>query len=137
MRTRILFLDADGVLHPSPPHSGLTRLCWLPQLAEMLRPHDDIGVVLHSSWRFDMPATFLSQLFGELGEQYLGVTRGEGRYESVLNWLREHPEVSSHLILDDMPAQFPTPVPAQLVVCPGREGLTHPDVQRALRDWLS
>lgn len=134
----MLFVDADGVLHPEPSHSGLQRLCWLPVLVEELEPFDDVRVVLHSSWRLDMPPSHIATLLAPLGTRYLGTTRGAGRRASIELWLSEHRErIEDWLILDDMQREFPTPAPAQLVICDGRLGLTDPVALSRLRKWLS
>ena len=54
MRRRVLFIDFDGVLHPSPEPGSLGRsalymqvgpLGWLPLLCDALRVHGDVEVV--------------------------------------------------------------------------------------------
>jgi hypothetical protein len=133
---RVLFIDADGVLHPEPPRSGFHRLCWLPHLVELLAPYPDVRVVVHSSWRLDMPQDYIARLMAPLGAQYAGVTKGAGREASIRAWLKESAEkVRSYRVLDDMPREFREGW-TELIICPSREGLTHPGVQAKLRDWL-
>lgn len=62
---RVLFLDFDGVLHPVPavPTNRVVNgkpvmraiqvlpFEWLPVLAQLLRPHPDVRLIVHSSWR--------------------------------------------------------------------------------------
>ena len=86
-RHRIVFLDIDGVLHPYPPHSYLQRMCWVPRIAELIRPHTDVRVVIHSSWRYDCSVELLRQLLGEMGPRLLGVTSHGQRYESITTFL--------------------------------------------------
>ena len=132
---RIIFIDADGCLHPSPPHSGLLRLCWLPLLADIVAPYADIRVVMHSSWRHDMPSKHLADLLAPLGDRYLGVTSGDSRYPSILSWVGQR-GVTDYRIIDDMPGEFPSPAPGELIVCNGRLGLTDPVAREALGRWL-
>jgi len=133
---RVLFLDIDGCLHPYPPRDGLEQLCWLPVLVRLLEGQDDVKVVVHSSWRLDMPLHFLRHLLAPLGDRFVGVTEGEQRFGSIQTWLHEHRhQVSSFCIVDDMPDEF-DPVPPQLVVCPGCDGITSRRAQKKLRHWL-
>lgn len=87
---RVLFLDADGCLHPEPPRSGLQRLCRLPLLVDLLRQHTELLAVLHSSWRHDMPEAWLRQLFVPQGSQFARATLGQGRYASIAEYVEAH-----------------------------------------------
>lgn len=133
----VLFLDIDGVLHPEPPHSGLTRLCWLPELAALLRPHPHVHVVLHSSWRHHLPQSYIAELMAPFGPQYAGTTSGPLRWPSIVTWLSKHAEVVDYLVLDDLAHEFPNPLPEGVVICPSRSGVTDPSTRERLRQWLA
>lgn len=142
---RILFLDVDGVLHParvpgspgpSTAYMQVGPLGWLQGLAELLAPYQDVGVVVHSSWRITYSAEVLSEMLYELGERYFDVTPPGERYESILEWLRRHPG-TSYLILDDDAAEFPQPPPRELLTCDSQLGVSSEGVRDALRQWLN
>lgn len=141
---RILFIDVDGCLHPdtkgipligpsiSTPHFG-----WLPHLIGALRGHDDVGVVVHSTWRLEYNLAELREVLGVLGGRVVDATaRGLSRYESIVGWLEEHPTCRSFRILDDQASEFPLPAPAELVLCDPSSGVSAPAVLQALKAWL-
>lgn len=144
--TRAMFLDFDGVLHPSvegatdfvegaPVHT--TFFGWLPMLVTLLEPHPNVVVVVHSSWRFTHDLDELRELLGPLGARVVGTTPPGPRYESIRWWLHLNPAYSGHRILDDDRREFPSPPPAELIVCDPRTGVSAPDVQACIKDWLS
>ena len=145
---RVLFVDFDGVLHPGPPTYGIgpsslfmtvRHFGWLPSLVDVLRPHPDVHVVVHSSWRFEYDEAELREILSDLGDRVLGATPAtdRGRYDSILAWLQTNPEYSSYRILDDDPEEFPSPLPDQLIVCDPTVGVAGLEVITALRRWLS
>jgi hypothetical protein len=137
-RRRILFVDIDGVLHPYPPHSGLVRMCWVPDLAALVLPHADVHVVTHSSWRYDQSVEHLRGLLGELGPRLLGVAPAGQRYEAIKRYVAQSDIVADYRILDDMSDEFPTdPAPRELILCDGRTGIAAPRVRAMLRKWLT
>jgi len=84
-----------------------------------------------------MPADFLAHLFSPLGHRFLGATSGPLRYPSITAWIAASDEpVVSYRIVDDMPSEFPTPAPTELIVCPGRQGITNHAVRSQISDWL-
>ncbi len=49
---RLIFLDFDGVLHEARGDLEEGQYFkWLPILTELITPHPDVRVVVHSSWR--------------------------------------------------------------------------------------
>lgn len=95
--SRVLFLDYDGVLRPDAAYllkgkavlRALRQLfMWVPQLLDLLSPHDDVKVVLSTSWaralRFS-PAT--SYLPPPLQARAIGATWYSGMKHSVDLWL--------------------------------------------------
>lgn len=141
---RVLFLDFDGVLHPAldedevlPP--GLvpcTHFGWLPHLEQLLRPHPDVRVVVHSSWRYTHNAEELALLLGPLGKRFVGATPRAPRWESVNWFLHLNKQVKDFRILDDGASQFPNPPPPQLVLCDPHHGVSDPLVLQRLGRWL-
>jgi hypothetical protein len=139
---RVLFIDFDGVLHPDPAldcaalSSSVGHFGWLAALVEILKPHPDVAVVVHSSWREVYNEPELKDILSELGSRVLGATPIGARYESILRWLADRPEFTSVRILDDDISEFPSPIPDELIVCDPNHGVTDGSVKVALRDWL-
>ena len=141
---RVLFLDFDGVLHPtSDDFDGedqpiaTSLFGWLPLLASALEPHPDVAVVVHSTWRYNHDPDELQALLGPLGVRFRGATPRGPRYESIQWWLHLNPSFASHRILDDAPREFPTPLPAELIVCHPLHGLSDSAVLVRLKEWLA
>lgn len=139
---RVLFLDFDGVLHPTLAQDARDKRIetglfgWLPALTRMLRPHPDVVIVVHSTWRYTHNDEELRELLESISDRVVGSTPPGPRYESIQAWLRLHRSMTDHRILDDETLEFPDPLPAELVVCDPRMGVTAPGVQAALRQWL-
>lgn len=141
---RVLFIDFDGVLHPTlssdpadadEPVVHTTLFGWLPMLVSALKTHQDVAVVVHSMWRNTHNVDELRELLGALGPRVVGVAPEGLRYASIEAWLAVNP-CHSHRILDDDPVEFPDPAPAELILCNPRTGVSAPDVIAALKRWL-
>jgi hypothetical protein len=136
---RLLSLDFDGVLHPTMQADTVVRTIhfgWLPLLVGVLAPHPDVCVLVHSTWRTQYDVDELRLLLGTLGERVVGAAPPGPRYQSVLEWLRQHPEVTSYRMLDDEAEDFGSPPPAELILCEPSSGVSAPPVLDALRAWL-
>ena len=151
---RALFLDYDGVLHPTGgalrdlldpqkraayierlKRKELERFCWLPALGELIAHHADVALFVHSSWRLDRPAGMVLVHLRAISEgRVVDVTSGENRYRSILDAVADR-GIETYRILDDMPSQFPAGCP-ELVVCPPHEGVTNTAVRSGLQRWL-
>jgi len=68
-----LFLDLDGVTHPTSANGRYFRQENLAPLAAAIKDLD-IRVVITSTWRLDKPLDELKQLLGDIGELVVGVT---------------------------------------------------------------
>ncbi len=137
---RVLSIDFDGVLHPLG--TGTTTIKtpmfgWLPVLEELLRPHDDVHLLVHSSWRYEYRPEELQMMLGDLEARFVGAAPRGQRYESVLWWLQMNPAFTSYRILDDDASEFPDPPPAELILCDPEQGVSDPRVQSELRAWLA
>jgi hypothetical protein len=141
---RVLFLDFDGVLHPTMEDlDGDSDACiatplfgWLPLLATALASHPDVGIVVSSTWRYTHDQDELRELLGPLRGRFLGATPRGPRYESIQWWLHLNPMFASHRILDDNPREFPTPAPKELIACHPHRGVSDSEVLAQLREWL-
>jgi HAD domain in Swiss Army Knife RNA repair proteins len=143
---RVLFLDFDGVLHPTVIVGESHRMKeviavghfgWLPALESLLRPHPDVAVVVHSTWRHTHDDEELRRLLGPVGERIVGSTPPGSRYEGIKQWLHANPTYTSHRILNDDPTEFPQPLPVELIVCNPEVGVTGGEVAASLRRWLA
>lgn len=72
-RTKLLFLDFDGVLHPTSATVD-APFCLTPLLDQALG-EADCSIVISSSWRFQQPlAALKSRLTAGVGRRVIGVT---------------------------------------------------------------
>ena len=143
--TRVLFLDFDGVLHsmavkgnnPSKgPVIGTGLFDWLPSLADALGGHEDVDIVVHSTWRYAYSLDELREMLGSLKNRVVGATPRGPRLESILWWLSLSPTYTDYRILDDDPKEFPDPQPTELILCNPLTGVAAPEVLETLRVWL-
>ena len=150
MRTRVIFLDIDGVLHPSTAVANFAAsgqaigiyaeandlMRWNEHLSVILKEHDDVMLVVHSSWRMEFAESEIRALLGPLSGYFQGVTHRDhaGRYNSILQ-LVERAQFDDYLILDDATREFPDGC-AELVVCDPLRGVSDPAVQARVRSWL-
>lgn len=134
---RVLFLDFDGVLHAGPDvETTTTHWCWLPALTAALAGHEDVRIVVHSTWRHEYNLEELRELLGRLGARVISATPAAPRLQSIEMWLAEHPEVSNFRILDDDAADFYRK-PSELILCDPAKGITDPAAERQLIAWLA
>jgi hypothetical protein len=134
-KMRVVFLDFDGVLHPLvEPGSPVTHFVWLPLLLGVLEGHEDVHIVVHSTWRYIQTDLELRAL---VGPRFIAAT-GEGpRQKSIDGYLYANRHIiRSHVILDDALEEF-SPVPGHLIACNSALGLADPVVQAKLNLWLA
>ena len=144
----LLFVDFDGVLHPYGKHPlagpgaqslvhELGLFCWLEHLEELLLPRPQVGLVVHSSWRYPHKDDELADMLGRLSGRFVGSTPRGARYGSITRWLSaREPKVRSYRILDDMPEAFPKSAQRRLIACKPWLGVSELQVQGQLRAWL-
>lgn len=132
---RVVFLDFDGVLHPTPLDDADQPLRLLPLLHSALSGKD-VFLVVHSTWRYAYRPKQLAELLATAGAPVLGATPPGPRYQSILRWLKLSPSVTDFVILDDAAAEFPDPPPAELILCDPAAGLLTAGVLDRLRSWL-
>lgn len=148
-QSRALFLDFDGVLHPPEAIQGarppLTAnqirkgfpgtFQHLPTLRDLLHKHDDVAIVVSSSWRLFLSDAELIDLLAPISTWFAGsLSRYKGKHEAICDWL-EHHQVNDSAVLDDV-AQFFPEGSKSLILCDPRRGLSDPAVQRQLWEWL-
>lgn len=139
-RTRLLFLDFEGVVHPLAPVEELHPhkwFCWLPLLAEMLRTRPEVQLVVHSSWRNRFDYAELRQLLGSLGTRFIGVAPGLPKAQAIASVLKANTgRFRDHVVLDDDKQLSGTPG-LNLILCDPSLGLSAPATQASLARWLA
>ena len=134
MVDKTLFLDFDGVLHPSISTDFFTKVDLLWSAIQDSPPH----IVISSSWRFRHTLKQLKQLLGpDIGKCVIGTTGDAfiGRYarnEEINQWISLH-RCTNWIILDDSRFEFPENSP-RLLLCNARTGLTD-DIADKLKTW--
>lgn len=136
LRTRLLFLDFDGVLHPTVADPDFPHFCWLPILAAQVLPHPSVVIVVHSTWRYDHTNHELSVLLGALAPHFAGSAPRGPRAEVIGLVLQANKDrVLDHIVLDDDIKAFEGSSLNVLRTDP-QKGLSSVVTQAALNKWL-
>ena len=137
MSEKVLFLDFDGVLHPT--HHGLALLSQLPLLESTLEDYD-CKIVISSSWRFHLELddlkkhfslTVRNKIVGVTGDAYVGAF---ARFHEINAYAMQYGIVNWRA-LDDSYWEFPQGC-SQLIRCNPNTGLTQHEV-KVLSEWLN
>ncbi len=136
----ILFLDFDGVLHPT--RGDVAPFEYAPLLVAALEPYPDVRIVLSTSWvevfGLEESRAFLPE---ELRRRVMGATYYEEwparltRYGQIVHYVRRH-LLTRWLALDDDDQGWPAEHRQRLVRTSGLLGLAHPDAVPELTDKL-
>ncbi len=136
MPDKVLFLDFDGVLHPTSHGSAFFSQM---NLLEEAIGNKSCQIVISSSWRFHMDIAKLRDRFSShMQERILGVT-GEpyigsyARFHEIDAYVQEQ-GIEDWCALDDAYWEFPKDCD-QLIRCNPNTGLTVSEVNR-LKAWL-
>ena len=144
---RVLFLDFDGVLHPasaamrftlakplqrSVQQAWLFRWAWI--LDELLAAHAEVGLVVHSNWRYLAADEDLRGFLGPLSRRFIGSTPLGPRWEGIAQVVQDN-HLRDYRILDPVPAAFP-PGTVELIACDPEVGLKDHKVQAQVDAWL-
>lgn len=114
-RTRVLFLDIDGTLHPINRSKGV--LSSLQTFEEVVRRSPAVEIVISSSWRTDHTLAELQSLFSpDIADRIIGVTpdrrtefgvEPHQRQREIEDWMRnEGREYESWIAVDDADWMF-------------------------------
>jgi len=123
---KILFLDFDGVLHPSHFREGteFSRVNYLEKFVS----NYSVSIVISSSWRFHYSMLELKKRLGKtLSDVVIGTT-GEAkqtkyaRFDEITEWLEFH-ETCDWRALDDSKFEFPVGCD-NLILCDGHIGIS-------------
>ena len=128
-RRPVLFLDFDGVLHPSLCLEA-EHFCRRPLFEEVMRRFPAVRIVISSSWRHHFDIERLRPFFsGDIAERIddttpLWVPGGPAnRFEEIMAFVRSRGlDEAGWLALDDSAFEFPRSC-SNLVLCDGRFGL--------------
>lgn len=147
----LLSIDFDGVLHACELQAAVPeidaatpaqlRAAGLFEhaalLAELLEPHPEARLIVHSAWRMTSSLERLRSVLGPLAPRLVGVTSAAlDRELSILAWLRQHGlDERAVVVLDDEPELFKRLVP-RLVTCDQSLGLAAPAARSRLRELL-
>jgi len=111
----LLFLDYDGVLQ-TPQLRDFVPFEFVPQLARVLAPFPEVGLIVSSSHREGMSVGSIRSAFpGILARRIMGATpcrpygrAKEGRYREILEWLTANNCANTPwLALDDEGELYP------------------------------
>jgi hypothetical protein len=132
---RLLYLDFDGVLHPTTGKDLFSRM----HLLEEALIGKDCQIIISSSWRFHHPFEYLQSLLPEsLRGQVAGVTGGAfvGRWPRHSEILIDVSKLSGRWrALDGSWIEFPKGCPA-LIRCNPNSGMGSKDSAER-RSWLA
>ncbi|KAA9176478.1 hypothetical protein F3K36_11630 [Delftia sp. BR1] len=150
LKQRIIFLDFDGVLHPpkaiagaKPPLTPKQILLGWPDtfkhlylLANLLNGHEDISVVVSSSWRLFLSDAELLELLRPIENWFEGSIGkpGLGREEAIREFISLN-KIPDFIILDDVPAFFKDAW-TNLIICPAEEGISDDYVHSRVKAWI-
>lgn len=135
---KLLFLDFDGVLHPS--NLDKVPLFSKASLLSMALCDIDVPIIISSSWRFTHSIKELkAKLPSEIAKKIIDVTGPAvigkySRYNEIINYLSIHKNVTDWRALDDSYWEFPLPCP-QLIRCNPNTGINICEVN-LITDWL-
>ena len=135
---KFLFLDFDGVLHPTTHGSLLFSNTHL--LEDVFSKHQ-CNIVISSSWRFHfdldeiklrLPEVMQPLVSGVTGEAYIGQY---SRYHEIVGYLHDrNKHFAEWMALDDACVEFPEYC-ENLIRCNPNTGITDQEVDLLL-DWL-
>jgi hypothetical protein len=132
-----LFLDFDGVLHPTLCKPD-EYFCRLPFFEDCVH-EKSLNIVISSSWRFHHTFNELISLFPRhLQGMIVGVTGKavvgqHSRWNEILNYTNLN-GTQNWKILDDSNFEFPSNT-SQVILCDGAVGITDKEVV-LVREWL-
>lgn len=145
---RIIYCDFDGVLHPVTALHGFEmrlpreeairvgRLFrWVHILDELLIGHEDVRIMVHSSWRQLLPDEDLRRYLGPLANRFIGATEYGDRWLSIQRAVTAF-QPRAWIVLDDHASEFPVPPPAELLLCEPETGIWEAKIRKEIVEWL-
>lgn len=137
-KEKLLFLDFDGVLHPThfAGEAPFSRAALLEETIAQFAPK----IVVSSSWRFTHTLEKLQKILpGHIGQYVIGFTGAavigkHSRFVEIQNYLQGFGPVNWRA-LDDSYWEFPNPC-AKLIRCNPNTGIGDKQILE-LNQWLS
>ena len=143
MGAKTIFLDFDGVLHPSDacdePGKGLRAFVWAYELLRAIG-QEPVDLVVHSDWRVfytldqlrSMAPWHLSEKIAKTVAS--DVPKAMAIEQAVAEW-----GIDDFLVLDDEPVKFKgiDLFAGKVIECDPYEGVSCPSVQRRISLWLA
>ncbi|MCX4164843.1 MULTISPECIES: HAD domain-containing protein [Paraburkholderia] len=150
---KTIFLDIDGVLHPSTvgeleygpqgPRVTGPGVCALEAKLAPIVSGKAVDIAIHSTWIYMFDAkTLRTEYLPQLGQAVriqLTDRRIESRALRILDYIRRrHLSPDEYLILDDAPKEFATATTLlpRLVACDPARGLNDPEVIDRIEEFL-
>jgi HAD domain in Swiss Army Knife RNA repair proteins len=135
-RMKVIFLDIDGVLNctqtPNP-----RKFPYIVDQTLLMRFHrllesSGADVVLSSTWRYDPAGLFSAKHWGIPFIDIIPDMPHVPRCKEILEWLRNHPQVSRFAVIDDEDDELDD---LPLFQPSARTGLTE-EIANGVRDYL-
>ncbi len=138
---KFLFLDFDGVLHPTTTKNFSDYFSKNELLEETFKNYE-CNIVISSSWRFHysldilknkLPTNIKKLVIGDTGDPYIGQF---SRFNEISEFLKKNKVLNIDWVsLDDSYFEFP-PNCYNLIRCNPNTGLAQNECQ-ILQNWLS
>ncbi len=133
---KYIFVDFDGVLHPSPSNGEIFSQSKI--FSEKLYQHkNNFHIVISSSWRETYDYEDIVEAFdANIRDRVIGVTpilennlHPLGRYNEIISYCKDNNILESDwLAIDDMPHLFPKDCPNLIVTNP-KTGITEKELE--------
>ncbi|MFK4705895.1 hypothetical protein ABIC83_002734 [Roseateles asaccharophilus] len=148
---RFLSVDLDGVLHGADAHFAVEDIkvplqalraaglfVHLELLDEILAPHPEVKLLVHSSWRLTHNDDELRELLGPLGDRFIGATIRElDRQLSIFEFaVTRQLKPEQYRVLDDQ-VELLEELGDAVIACDPELGLSAPAARQALEAWLN
>ncbi len=161
IQLRLLFLDYDGVLHPDAVYltsrgvelrAAGELFMWAPLLVEALAPHQDVQIVLSTSWarnlgfhraRSVLPAELQPRVIGSTWHSAMGKGwpdfipwDAQTRYEQIQAYRSRLSAPASWIAIDDDDRGWADADRDRLILTDPNQGLSAPETLGQLAQKL-
>lgn len=134
---RMVFLHYESVMQPlGRMFTAAEIIQWLYQLAENLRPYDDVQVVLFGSWEETYPPASSEALMHSIGQWIVGTAGPRSTVEAIQSYLYKRGDVVDFVVLDEPATELPASLQEHLIACEPGAGLRDASAVE-VREWLA